>query len=149
MNLKKKVVAVLFGSVSSEYEVSLMSATSVLQNIPREKYDVVMLGITKDGRWLEYTGDIALIQPDQWQQSGHVTPAVLSPDRSTGGLLRILPDGRTSMGKTARMAPYRACSNWQESLMWGAACSPQRPVWTRRSPTSCSKRQVSGPLLTE
>ena len=119
MNLKKKVVAVLFGSVSSEYEVSLMSATSVLQNIPREKYDVVMLGITKDGRWLEYTGDIALIQPDQWQQSGHVTPAVLSPDRSTGGLLRILPDGRTEAVRIDVAFPVVHGENSEDGALQG------------------------------
>lgn len=45
----KKTVAVVFGSVSSEYEVSLRSAASVLRNIPRDRYDVVMVGITKDG----------------------------------------------------------------------------------------------------
>ncbi len=119
MNLKKKVVAVLFGSVSSEYEVSLMSATSVLQNIPREKYDVVMLGITKDGRWLEYTGDIALIQLDQWQQSGHVTPAVLSPDRSTGGLLRILPDGRTETVRIDVAFPVVHGENSEDGALQG------------------------------
>ncbi|MCI8649468.1 MAG: D-alanine--D-alanine ligase [Anaerotruncus sp.] len=91
--MKKKTVAVLFGSISSEYEVSLLSAASVLRNIPRASYDVVMLGITKDGRWLEYTGEIDLIEQDQWQQSGCTTPAILSPDRSVGGIQRFTPNG--------------------------------------------------------
>lgn len=79
----------MFGSVSSEYEISLISACSVLANIPRDKYDVIMLGITRDGRWLEYTGDPSLIREDKWHQSGQVTPAILSPDRSVGGMLRF------------------------------------------------------------
>ncbi|WP_368233286.1 D-alanine--D-alanine ligase family protein [Anaerotruncus rubiinfantis] len=91
--MEKKTVAVIFGSVSSEYEVSLRSATSVLQNIPRDRYDVVMLGITKDGRWYEYTGDVSLIQPDKWLESGHVVPAILSPDRAAGGITRFTPRG--------------------------------------------------------
>ena len=44
-------VAVLFGGVSSEYEVSLQSATSVIKNIPADKYEVLPIGITKSGRW--------------------------------------------------------------------------------------------------
>lgn len=89
----KCTVAVLFGSVSSEYEVSLWSAASVLRNIPQELYDVIMIGITKDGRWYEYTGPIDLIEKDKWLQSGEVVPAILSPDRSHGGILRFSPEG--------------------------------------------------------
>ena len=48
--MNKIKVAVLFGGVSSEHDVSVVSATAVLNNIPREKYDVLMIGITKDGR---------------------------------------------------------------------------------------------------
>lgn len=89
----KKTVAVLFGSISSEYEVSLRSAASVLRNIPRDRYDVVMLGITKDGRWFEYAGSIDDIESDRWLQNGPVTPAFISPDRGAGGILRLLSDG--------------------------------------------------------
>ena len=42
----------MFGGRSGEYEVSLLSAASVLNAIDKEKYDVVPIGITKDGRWL-------------------------------------------------------------------------------------------------
>lgn len=87
--MKKKTAAVLFGAVSSEYEVSLRSAASVLRNFPHDRYDAVMLGITKDGRWLEYTGPIDLVEQDKWQQSPYVRPAILSPDRSHGGLVRL------------------------------------------------------------
>lgn len=91
--MSKKTIAVLFGSVSSEYEVSLRSASSVLRNIPRDKYDVFMLGITKDGRWLEYSGEIDLIEADQWQQSGLTVPAIINPDRSAGGVTRFTANG--------------------------------------------------------
>lgn len=94
--LGKKTAAVLFGAVSSEYEVSLRSAASVLRNFPRDRYDVIMLGITKDGRWLEYTGDIDLIERDEWSQSPHAHPAILSPDRSHSGLLRLSSNARAA-----------------------------------------------------
>jgi D-alanine-D-alanine ligase and related ATP-grasp enzymes len=50
---KEKIrVGILFGGRSGEHEVSLLSAASVLQAIDRNKYEVVPVGITKDGRWL-------------------------------------------------------------------------------------------------
>ncbi|HEU5351831.1 MAG TPA: D-alanine--D-alanine ligase family protein [Terracidiphilus sp.] len=49
---KKLRVGVLFGGRSGEHEVSLLSAASVLKAIDRRKFDVVPIGITKEGRWL-------------------------------------------------------------------------------------------------
>jgi D-alanine-D-alanine ligase len=50
--MKKLRVGVLFGGRSGEHEVSLLSAASVLKAIDKEKYEVVPIGITKEGRWL-------------------------------------------------------------------------------------------------
>jgi D-alanine-D-alanine ligase len=61
-------VAVIFGGQSSEHEVSRVSAESVLRNIDREKFDVKMLGITKDGRWLSYDGPVELLSTGEWQK---------------------------------------------------------------------------------
>lgn len=99
-----KKVLVLFGGVSSEHEVSLVSARSVIQNIPRDRYEVLTLGITKQGEWLLYEGDPEALPEDNWLECGKRTPAVLSPDASHHGLLIL---------KTAR----HAWSMW----MW---CSP-------------------------
>jgi D-alanine-D-alanine ligase len=49
---RKLRVAVLFGGRSGEHEVSLLSAASVLKAIDRTRFDVVPIGITKEGRWL-------------------------------------------------------------------------------------------------
>ena len=53
MAKKKLRVGILFGGKSGEHEVSLRSARSILKAINRKKYDVVELGIDKQGRWLE------------------------------------------------------------------------------------------------
>src|SRR6266567_3712166 len=53
--MKKLRVGVLFGGRSGEHEISLLSAASVLKAIDKEKYDVVPIGITKEGRWLTET----------------------------------------------------------------------------------------------
>src|SRR5579862_6254484 len=52
MAIKKIRVGVLFGGRSGEHEVSLLSAASVINAIDKAKYEVVPIGITKDGRWL-------------------------------------------------------------------------------------------------
>jgi D-alanine-D-alanine ligase len=50
--MKKLRVGILFGGRSGEHEVSLLSAASVLNAIDKTKYEVVPIGITKEGRWL-------------------------------------------------------------------------------------------------
>jgi D-alanine-D-alanine ligase len=50
--MSKLRVGILFGGRSGEHEVSLLSAASVLKAIDKTKYEVVPIGITKDGRWL-------------------------------------------------------------------------------------------------
>jgi D-alanine-D-alanine ligase len=51
--MEKKIrVGIIFGGKSGEHEVSLRSAKSVVEAIPREKYDIVLIGIDKSGRWL-------------------------------------------------------------------------------------------------
>jgi len=63
----KKRVAVIFGGQSSEHEVSRASAESVLKNINNDKYDVVVVGITKEGRWLAYDGPVEKLRSGEWQ----------------------------------------------------------------------------------
>lgn len=64
--MEKKVIAVLFGGNSSEYEVSLQSASSVLENMDREKYEIVPIGITRQGEWIHYKGEIDKIKDNTW-----------------------------------------------------------------------------------
>jgi D-alanine-D-alanine ligase len=49
---KKQRIGILFGGRSGEHEVSLLSAASILKAIDKKKYDVVPIGITKQGHWL-------------------------------------------------------------------------------------------------
>src|SRR5258708_32252598 len=50
--MKKLRVGILFGGRSGEHEVSLLSAASVFNAIDKNKYEVVPIGITKQGRWV-------------------------------------------------------------------------------------------------
>jgi len=65
----KRKVGIIFGGQSSEYEVSLQSSKNVLENIDRDKFDVVMIGISREGVWYEYTGEIENIPNDSWVTS--------------------------------------------------------------------------------
>ena len=87
-----KNVLVLFGGASSEHDVSTVSAASVLQHIPAEKYNVYMVGITKEGQWYLYEGDVSLLPEDRWLSSGKVTPAFVSPDRGLHGITVLRGD---------------------------------------------------------
>jgi D-alanine-D-alanine ligase len=62
---KKLRVGVLFGGRSGEHEVSLLSAASILKAIDRKKFDVVPIGITKEGRWLAAADATSLLEGDQ------------------------------------------------------------------------------------
>ena len=62
---KKLRVGVLFGGRSGEHEVSLLSAASILKAIDRTKFDVVPIGITKDGHWLAAADATNLLEGDQ------------------------------------------------------------------------------------
>ena len=66
MNTKLKI-AVIFGGKSSEHEVSLMSATSVMNAMDKEKYEIIPIGITKKGQWMLYDGPIDQIETGEWE----------------------------------------------------------------------------------
>lgn len=87
---KKQRIGILFGGRSGEHEISLLSAASILKAIDRKKYEVLPIGITKQGQWLTsgeaqslLTGDIAKPErlqlsasSDLVQQSGNLTQSV-------------------------------------------------------------------------
>jgi len=61
---KKLRVGILFGGRSGEHDVSLLSAASILKAIDRKKFDVVPIGITKEGRWLGAGDAHSLLEGD-------------------------------------------------------------------------------------
>lgn len=86
--MNKKTVALLFGGVSSEYDVSCMSVFSVWENIDREKFEPVLLGITKNGEWYLYSGDIEKVRSREWDKdSENLKKAFICPDRSVHGAM--------------------------------------------------------------
>ncbi len=68
--MNKLRVGILFGGRSGEHEVSLLSAASVLKAINKDKYEVVPIGITKEGRWLTDAHAERLLRGEATPDSG-------------------------------------------------------------------------------
>lgn len=111
-------VAVVFGGVSSEHDVSLVTATHIIQNIPKDKYEVICIGITKKGRWLYYPGDISLIASGEWEKNPDCVSAVLSPDHIHHGFIKF-SDGEYSIQKVDVIFPALHGRNGEDGTIQG------------------------------
>ncbi|HEV3040449.1 MAG TPA: D-alanine--D-alanine ligase [Candidatus Angelobacter sp.] len=78
MLMKKLRVGVLFGGRSGEHEISLLSAASVLAALNKDKYEVVPIGITKEGRWLSQALAERLLKGEQLPEESGRSPATAS-----------------------------------------------------------------------
>lgn len=87
-----KKALIIFGGASSEHFVSCVSASYVISHIPTDKYEVVTVGITRDGEWYLYEGDVSLLPEDKWLTSGKCTKAAVSPDRKDKSLIVFRDD---------------------------------------------------------
>ena len=88
--MQMKKVAILFGGCSSEYEVSLQSAYAVICNINKEKYEPVLIGITKEGKWYRYYGKTSKISDNTWNKDiNNCFEVFFSPDRGANELIEF------------------------------------------------------------
>ena len=87
-------LAILFGGASSEHEISLLSAHAVLSNIDRSIFDIIMIGITKDGKWYLFEGDISLIPDGRWENEKGLPVALIPGEHA--GLFTLSEDGEAS-----------------------------------------------------
>lgn len=86
-----KNVVVLFGGQSSEHEISRMSARNVMNQIDSTKYSIIPVGITKEGEWFLYRGQIDKVTEETWQSNA--AKVLISPDASDR-CLWVLDHGR-------------------------------------------------------
>src|SRR3972149_1577823 len=141
---QKRRVGVLFGGRSGEHEVSLVSAASVLRGLNRDKYDVIPIGITKEGRWVLPEAKLAgeLSHTDLRRAladgAGVVPPPQPAPPAPPPGGARArgprAPPCRSRStssspsctAPSAKTAPCRGCSSWRTCPTWA------RGGWGRR-----------------
>jgi D-alanine-D-alanine ligase len=120
--MAKLRVGILFGGRSGEHEVSLLSAASVVNAIDKTKYEVVPIGITKDGRWLTAEHAERLLkgkgeeQADKSVRSTQATPLRAGDPEATPGAA-VLATGESVVvppepaRRDAGLAPFQTDAN--------------------------------------
>lgn len=116
--MSKLTVAVIFGGKSNEHDISLISASHIINSIPRDKYDVITIGITKDGRWLRFEGETESIKNGSWLD-GNTTPCVLSPDPTDCGFISIDENGNAQRIKVDCVFPALHGKNGEDGSIQG------------------------------
>ena len=111
----KKNVVVIFGGDSSEHDVSCLSATTVIKNMDTEKYNVILVGITKEGKWL-LVDSVKDIEDGSWRE-GEVK-AFISPDTTTRSLV-IPAEGTYKLQKVDVIFPVLHGMNGEDGTVQG------------------------------
>ena len=91
--MDKITVLLLFGGISTEHEVSCISAASVAEHIDPERYEVIRVGITCDGRWLLWEGDCDGMRDRSWEKAEGLPTACLLPDAGLSSLCILRESG--------------------------------------------------------
>src|ERR1700692_3708108 len=117
MAIKKIRVGILFGGRSGEHEVSLLSAASVLNAIDKNKYEVVPIGITKDGRWLTAEHAERLLKGDAGEgaRAAQSTLRAGDPDATLGAAVLATGESVVVPPEPARrgagLTPFQSDAN--------------------------------------
>ena len=92
---KSQVLCIMFGGNSTEYEVSLKSSYSVLENVDKEKYDIVKLGITREGNMYIFTGSNEDIKNNTWKDDkANLKKALMSTSYGDHAVYAVGSDGK-------------------------------------------------------
>ena len=116
--MSKKKIAVIFGGKSSEHDISRISASYVISQISKEKYDIFTIGITKEGKWLLYSGDIDSIKDGSWENDENNKSAFISPDPSVHGMV-IMSDGKCETVRLDVIFPVMHGKNGEDGTIQG------------------------------
>lgn len=114
----KQNVLIVFGGVSSEYDVSLLSATSVIDNIDKDKYIIHKLGITKSGDMLYYTGCSENISNNTWYNDSDCISCIISTNRKHQGLI-VLGENDNKIIKIDVVFPVMHGKNGEDGSIQG------------------------------
>ncbi len=112
---KLLTVAVLFGGQSSEHEVSCMSVVNVVSAMDKEKYDILLVGITEDGRWVK-VDSVESIKDGSWRTSG--VQAIISPDTKDHGVL-FMENGTVTKANVDVIFPVLHGMNGEDGTVQG------------------------------
>lgn len=116
--MEKIKLAIIFGGKSSEYPVSLHSAGSLIHKINKDRYDLIYIGITKDGKWFVYEGDVESIEHDTWWEHD-CTPCVISCNEGMKGILKLHEDGTFTQVHVDCIFPILHGKNGEDGTVQG------------------------------
>ena len=91
MGMRKLRVGIIFGGRSAEHEVSIVSAASVMDSLDPQRYDVVPIGISREGRWLSSPRALQLLRERTGLDAE--TECVLVPEPNRQGLMVVSGTG--------------------------------------------------------
>lgn len=111
-------VCVIFGGKSSEHEVSCISAYNIIQKLNKEKYKLIMVGITKEGESHLYSGDPVHIKDGSWKENPG-KQCVISPNPKHGGLLVMNKNGDSFQEHVDVYFPVLHGKNGEDGTMQG------------------------------
>ena len=113
--MNKKTIAIVFGGQSSEHEISCLSAQTVINNIDREAYEPLLIGITREGRWL-LVNSVEQIADGSWTES--TVEAIIAPDASLHGAI-ICENDRTRVVRVDAAFPVLHGKYGEDGTMQG------------------------------
>lgn len=117
--MNKIRLAVIFGGNSTEYGVSLQSAYSVLKNLKTDRYDILPIGITREGEWYRYTGRYENINDNSWfSDSENLNRIFFSPDRTSRGFIEVA-NGSLEKLETDLVFPVLHGKNGEDGTVQG------------------------------
>jgi D-alanine-D-alanine ligase len=79
--------------MSSEHEISCISAGTFVDHLDRSKYELLTVGVTREGRWLYTEASSAQMADGSWEDLAGNMPCVISPDRGDHGMILFTPEG--------------------------------------------------------
>jgi len=92
---RKLKVGILFGGRSAEHEVSLVSATSVINALDKDKYEIIPIGITPQGKWLSTSDALKLLKSGR--PLDHLPERILLPDPAYKSLVTLAREERDGL----------------------------------------------------
>lgn len=120
MTNEKIKLCILFGGKSSEHDVSLISAYGVLSNVDRNEFDVISVGITKNGEWYLYEGELDKIKNGTWCESAEtMKKTVIDPAPGRDSFITVSPDGKIERLKVDVVFPVLHGANGEDGTLQG------------------------------
>lgn len=117
--MAKLKVAVIFGGRSNEHDISLISAAHVIDSIPKDKFDVYCIGITKKGSWYKYIGNTESIKNGEWVKHPDNVKCILSPDPMHKGFIALDDNGGYQNIKVDCIFPMLHGKNGEDGTIQG------------------------------